>query len=130
MAGPLAASLTTSAGLLFDTQSVAASVNSLAVPCANLDYVYIQIASNTGTHVGTLAVQTSADGVTWTDRQFVNTSTGASATSIALASGVANADTVVIDPMGALYLRLAYTASSGTGTLTAIASVKRSPGRA
>lgn len=107
---------TVHSGYLFNAESAAASVNSKILDFEDADTASFHFTSNTGTHVGTLKIQVSNDGSNWVD---------VSGLSVAVASGTANNDMLVLQTDGSKYARAAYTATSGTGTLTVIAHKKR-----
>ena len=93
---------------------MASSLTSPAVGIQFLDNVGI-MASWTGTPTGTFAVQVSVDTVTWVPITLSPAIT---------ASGSADQAYFELNQLSAPYIRLVYTASSGSGTLNALVTAK------
>lgn len=109
-------------GLLMNATSIAASVASDTLNMQDGGTVSLHIQSASNTHVGTFAVQLSNDNSNWVTASFYNSS-GALVSSIAASSGSAVGDIVELN-VASRFLRVYYTATSGTGTATIIASRK------
>lgn len=80
-----------------------------------LDNVYVQFIF-TGTPVGTFQVQVSNNGTSWDPITF---------STQPVASGAAGTVSLNLRALGAPYIRVAYVATSGTGTLDAYISGKQ-----
>ena len=109
-------------GLILNAQDASASFTSDPVRIEGGRAHGIELSSSGGTHVGYIEVQLSVTGdvwssVQWNDDDLVNRKR------IPLASGTALAYVAQMDTNnvggGVRYLRLKYTATSGTGTITA-----------
>lgn len=102
-------------------QSMATSFNGPVHQIIESDLVCLQI-NYSGAPVGTLKVQGSLDQVNWCDLPMIIN--GVLVTSIAIP---ANPSPIVIDIDGSAlpFIRLVYTATSGTGTLDEYITYKR-----
>lgn len=87
-------------------QSLGASFNGPAIDCGSLENLFFEF-SWTGTPTGTIVLQASADGLTW-----INIST------MAAPAGSASAGFNEQKAIGYAFCRVAYTFTSGAGTLT------------
>lgn len=100
---------------VFQSTSLGASFTSEAVTLSTFDRAFLQIVC-TGTPTGTLTIQGSADGVTWTDLPLALTALSGSAQNYFLEMA-----TTALPK-----LRIKYVRSSGTGTMTATITAKES----
>lgn len=95
---------------IVDAQSMGASITSGGFNVGGFPYVAIQGAFTTSDAVGTFSVEGSLDGSTWSAIGLSSTPTAASASDNFL---------IELAPTCAPILRLKYSRTSGTGTLTA-----------
>jgi hypothetical protein len=103
-------------GPLVNAVSMAATITSDTILLRGVEGLGLHFTAPSATHVGTLAVQISNDGMNW---NAVTLSTGA--TTIAVSSGAAVNEFVTVSSdvvKSANYLRVVYTATSGAGALT------------
>ena len=78
-----------------------------------------ELYSASNTHVGTVGCQISNSGENWTTVTF-----DSGATTVAVTNGAALNAFINISSLGARYIRLVYTASSGAGTLQYFGNTK------
>lgn len=95
--------------------TMAGDLTSTVVPIQWEDNIAVQLVW-TGTPTGTLAVQVSMDEVTWTAIPFDPV--------ITQPAGSSGACFICLNQLASPFLRVIYTRSSGTGTLTAKACGK------
>lgn len=88
----------------------AASITSGQSDCQNVDHFQYLVSWTGSTPIGTLEVQQSTDGTSWTALDFGG--------SISV-SGNTGSHTLIVQKISFKYCRLVYTKSSGTGTLVA-----------
>jgi hypothetical protein len=100
---------------LLDAANVSGNVASTRMYVGQWNTVGLQVTSNGGTHVGIMWPQLSNDGDNWMN----------AGSNVTLANGAAASSFQTIQHTGALYMRVNYTVTSGTGTLTAIATRKK-----
>lgn len=107
---------------IINAVSMASSITSSVVEIKNQDNIGIQL-NWTGTPVGTFAVQVSSDYLQDTEGNVMNAGNWITlpiSPSIA-AAGSADSAFVDVNQTSAQYMRVVYTRTSGTGTLTGIA---------
>lgn len=104
-------------GNIIDAVSMATSITSTVLDLRRRRWASLQFHSATNTHVGTLAVQGSNDGLAWSTIVLVPALP-------ALANGAAYDELVDLANIGTAYVRAVYTATSGTGALTCTARAK------
>ncbi len=114
------------------TQSGATSKTSSIVDIQNLDNIGIQV-DLTGTLTGTLAVNVSLNHkensqkvviVAGTFAPLLLTYNGTQATGVAITSGSPSPVILDLNQLSAPYIELVWTATSGTGNITAVLSAK------
>ncbi len=96
--------------------SMAASITSAATILDKIDQVAIQIAWTSSDAVGTIAVQGSVDGLQWDDVPF--------SPALPQPSSNNNSYMIALAEIPFMYIRVKYTRTSGTGTLSAKLSAK------
>lgn len=80
----------------------------------------VQLYAASADHVGTIAIQESIDGDNWVAVEFADGST-----SITVSASAALSELKNLDGLGGRYMRIAYTRTSGSGTLQAYVLPKR-----
>lgn len=101
---------------IIDAGTMAANITSDTFECDKGSTVGIELHAATGTHVGTVAVQGSNTGDNWN---------AITLTSVPTAASGAEFDAMVkLVDVPWRYLRVVYTAGSGTGSLDAVATLK------
>jgi hypothetical protein len=108
---------TWTSGKFIDSTSCAASFNSDEVAIDGADVVGLELHSAAaGTRAGTVAIQASCSGDNWNAIAFY-TSAGALVTSLTVTASTLFSEHIDLTGMGARRIRVAYTASTGTGSL-------------
>lgn len=102
---------------VLNAQSLATSFQSIPTNIQYQDRVGISI-TTTGTPTGTLTIEGSIDAITWFTLTFD--------TAIAPLSGTPNDYFFDIEATALVWIRIAYAATSGSGTMTAKISTKES----
>ena len=101
---------------IIDAGDMSGNVTSSTLDCGDGSNVGIELHAATGTHVGTVAVHGSNTGTKWNAITLTKVPNAA--------SGSAFDAVVSLADFPFRYLRLVYTAGSGTGSLDAVATVK------
>lgn len=108
---------------LIPTTSGASTVTSNAMDISTFDDIGIQ-ADTTGTLTGVVAVQVSNNHVQDFMQNVTTPGTWATVTTQAITAGSPSPAFLNVQSQGASYLRVVYTASSGTGNITVMVSGK------
>ena len=118
---------TVEGGYLFNAQTLGASVNSTICNISRSTCIGLDLFLDNTNAVGTIAVQVCND-LTPSSPNWVAVEFSDGTTSIAVASGTDTTKFIDLADLGAKYLRVAYTFTSGAGTLTTRAHVKHNVG--
>jgi hypothetical protein len=117
---PIVDSNLVQSGKVIDAAAMTANITSLAVDIRGATVAGVQCVAASGTHVGSIAIEESIDGDNWFPVPF---SDGSSA--IAVTNGAALNDLKNLGELGGAFLRVVYTFTSGTGTLSVWVLPKR-----
>lgn len=110
---------------IINTQSMASTITSAAVEVKNQDNVGFQM-KWIGTPTGTFAFQVSMDHLEDNEGNIVVAGNWITLPVTPAIAAVGSADTAYVDlnQLSAMYVRIVYTASSGSGTLDAYIAAK------